>query len=75
MGTAGLPHALTRTARFFRKGAAWRCRLLAWLALARQRRSLLTLDEHLLRDIGVPRHVAAEEAAQPFWDVPESWKR
>jgi uncharacterized protein YjiS (DUF1127 family) len=70
-----MAHALTPTVRFVRRGAFWRCRLLAWLTLARQRRTLLRLDEHLLRDIGVPRHVAAEEAARPFWDVPEVWKR
>jgi uncharacterized protein YjiS (DUF1127 family) len=70
-----MARTLTPTARIFRGGTAWQSRLLAWLTLARQRRTLLKLDEHRLQDIGVPRHVAAEEAAKPFWDVPEAWKR
>jgi|RhiMethySRZTD1v2_1073278.scaffolds.fasta_scaffold23509_1 uncharacterized protein YjiS (DUF1127 family) len=33
----------------------------------RQRRVLLGLDDHLLKDIGVPRHAAIEESRKPFW--------
>ncbi len=50
-------------------------RMLGWLDVGRQRRALLRLDDHLLRDINVPRHLAADEAGRPFWDVPETWKR
>lgn len=34
---------------------------------SRQRRQLGMLDERLLRDIGVDRVTAREEAAKPFW--------
>ena len=34
---------------------------------ARQRRSLLELSDHMLRDIGVSRAEALGEAAKPFW--------
>jgi uncharacterized protein YjiS (DUF1127 family) len=32
-----------------------------------QRRTLLELDEHLLRDIGITRRQAEQEARKPFW--------
>lgn len=38
-----------------------------WYERARQRRSLAELDDHLLRDIGIDRSVAMEEAHKPFW--------
>ena len=38
-----------------------------WLARSRQRRALATLDDHLLRDIGLTRDAARRECAQPFW--------
>lgn len=34
---------------------------------ASQRRKLLTLSEHLLKDIGINRAQAELEAAKPFW--------
>jgi uncharacterized protein YjiS (DUF1127 family) len=40
----------------------------AWQARARERRALAELDEHLLRDIGLDRLSAQEEAAKPFWE-------
>jgi uncharacterized protein YjiS (DUF1127 family) len=42
-------------------------RLLRWHELARQRRTLLTLDDRLLKDIGVTRAEAEREASRPFW--------
>jgi uncharacterized protein YjiS (DUF1127 family) len=36
-------------------------------ARSRQREALLTLDDHLLDDIGVTRRQANAEAAKPFW--------
>jgi uncharacterized protein YjiS (DUF1127 family) len=42
-------------------------RLLRWHELVRQRRSLLTLDERMLKDIGVTRAEAECEASRPFW--------
>jgi uncharacterized protein YjiS (DUF1127 family) len=38
-----------------------------WYERAKQRRRLAELDEHLLRDIGIDRSVALEEAYKPFW--------
>jgi uncharacterized protein YjiS (DUF1127 family) len=42
-------------------------RLLRWHELARQRRALLTLDDRMLKDIGVTRADADREASRPFW--------
>ncbi|MCA8880149.1 MAG: DUF1127 domain-containing protein [Rhodobacteraceae bacterium] len=44
-------------------------------ALRKSRRDLATLPDHLIRDIGLTREAAAEEAARPFWDVPDYWLR
>ena len=33
----------------------------------RSRRQLLTLDDHLLKDIGLTREQACQEGKQPFW--------
>ena len=48
--------------------------LLGWLAALvymherwRQRQTLLDLDAHLLRDIGITREQAEREAGKPFW--------
>ncbi|MHA7867197.1 MAG: DUF1127 domain-containing protein [Salipiger thiooxidans] len=41
--------------------------LAQWSERRRTRRALLQLDEHLLRDIGVERHVAFKEARRMFW--------
>jgi uncharacterized protein YjiS (DUF1127 family) len=42
-------------------------RLLRWHELARQRRALLTLDDRMLKDIGLTRADAEREAGRPFW--------
>jgi uncharacterized protein YjiS (DUF1127 family) len=42
-------------------------RLLRWRELARQRRALLTLDDRMLKDIGITRVDAKCEARRPFW--------
>jgi uncharacterized protein YjiS (DUF1127 family) len=42
-------------------------RLLRWHELARQRRTLRTLDDRMLKDIGVTRADAEREASRPFW--------
>jgi uncharacterized protein YjiS (DUF1127 family) len=42
--------------------------VLDWQEVARQRRSLLELDERLLKDIGITRADALREASRPFWD-------
>lgn len=41
--------------------------LLVWLERERERRQLVALDHHLLRDIGLTRCDALEEANKPFW--------
>ena len=41
--------------------------LFAWHERARQRRSLLTLDHCMLKDIGISRTDAELEANKPFW--------
>jgi uncharacterized protein YjiS (DUF1127 family) len=52
--------------------AAWLLRaielVLSWQEVARQRRSLLELDDRLLKDIGITRADAQREASRPFWD-------
>lgn len=42
-------------------------RFFVWVTLARSRRDLAGLDDRALRDIGIDRATAAEEAAKPFW--------
>lgn len=43
--------------------------LLRWQELARQRRSLGQLSDHMLQDIGVSRADALREATRQFWDA------
>jgi uncharacterized protein YjiS (DUF1127 family) len=42
--------------------------LLRWQELSMQRRRLLELDAHMLKDIGLSRADAVREAKRPFWD-------
>lgn len=49
-------------------------RLLDALALARSRRALAHLDDHLLSDIGLSRAEAEAEAIRPVWDAPSHWR-
>lgn len=46
-----------------------------WTALQvkRQRSQLAHLDDAMLRDIGLTRREAQEEAQRPVWDVPHMW--
>jgi uncharacterized protein YjiS (DUF1127 family) len=43
--------------------------VMAWHHRARQRRVLMELSDHLLRDIGISRADAFAEATRPFWRV------
>ncbi|WP_422072228.1 DUF1127 domain-containing protein [Tranquillimonas rosea] len=45
-------------------------RLLAVHAVWRERRALADLDDRALRDIGVTRGAARDEAARPIWELP-----
>ena len=53
----GQPGLLGRFARFLQLSAARR----------QSRQKLALLDDHLMRDIGLDTHGAAEECAKPFW--------
>jgi uncharacterized protein YjiS (DUF1127 family) len=38
-----------------------------WASRRHERHVLLSLDDHMLRDIGLDRYQAEEMAARPFW--------
>jgi uncharacterized protein YjiS (DUF1127 family) len=58
-------------ARMLRSAGVWLAlALLRWQELAQQRRRLLSLDDRMLKDIGITRAEATREGARPFWDVP-----
>ena len=38
-----------------------------WRERARSRRALLTLDDHMLRDLGIDRATAQYMGSRPFW--------
>lgn len=42
-----------------------------WWQLAQQRHRLAQLDERALKDIGISRAEAEQEAQRPFWDEPK----
>ena len=39
----------------------------AWLIRRHQRRNLMELSDHMLKDIGITRGEAYREGAKPFW--------
>ena len=43
------------------------CRLYIWQDRAEQRGRLSTMDARILKDIGITRHDAVQEARKPFW--------
>ncbi len=45
------------------------------IEVRRQRRALSSLDDALLRDIGVSPEEARREVDKPAWDVPVTWRR
>lgn len=49
---------------------------IAWrmLSLYRERRALATLDDRLLKDIGISPAQAENEARRPIWDAPQHWQ-
>lgn len=49
-------------------------RMVRALTLARSRRALTHLDDHLLHDIGLSREEAEAEARRPVWDAPSHWQ-
>jgi uncharacterized protein YjiS (DUF1127 family) len=64
---------MARTIRLGKYDARWlsfrdvAASLALWRRRWRSRRDLRRLDERLLRDIGVDRRAALEEAYKPFW--------
>jgi uncharacterized protein YjiS (DUF1127 family) len=42
-------------------------RIATWIERVRQRNALTTLDDRMLRDIGITRYDAAREYEKPFW--------
>lgn len=53
--------------------ARFPARLISALAVSRSRHRLALLDDHLLRDIGLTREAADNEAARRIWDAPSHW--
>lgn len=49
-------------------------RLQAHFQLMRSRRALAALEDHLLRDVGLSRQDAQNEAKRPLWDAPSTWR-
>ena len=48
--------------------------LIRFLSVAKQRRSLKSLDDAALADIGLTRKEADAESRRSFWDAPETWR-
>ncbi|HYZ27379.1 MAG TPA: DUF1127 domain-containing protein [Geminicoccaceae bacterium] len=66
---SGLRRGLTALA------AAGLGRVVRWHELACQRRALLTLNDRMLKDIGISRAEAEREAGRPFWrDGIDPWR-
>ncbi|WP_439815830.1 DUF1127 domain-containing protein [Zavarzinia sp. CC-PAN008] len=47
----------------------WARLLQTWIIVARQRRHLAGLNDHLLKDLGLSRADVEAEVRRPFWDV------
>jgi uncharacterized protein YjiS (DUF1127 family) len=64
----GLPQLMVRP-----HGTRWIRRavdaVLTWHQRARERRQLMELSDHMLRDIGISRSEAIGESEKPFWRV------
>jgi uncharacterized protein YjiS (DUF1127 family) len=69
MSVYALPaaRASRRDRRLQKLASVTAARLLRWHEVARQRRTLRTLDDRMLKDIGVTRADAEREASRPFW--------
>jgi uncharacterized protein YjiS (DUF1127 family) len=49
-------------------------RAVLWLEVRRQRRPLASLNDAMLRDIGISRADAEGEYRRHFWDLPQGWR-
>ena len=50
-------------------------RVMQLLTISRERHALKDMDEHILKDIGISRTAAEQEANRPAWDAPNRWMR
>jgi uncharacterized protein YjiS (DUF1127 family) len=58
----------TGPARSFRRALSSALdKIYLWQERASQRAHLAALDDHLLKDLGISRAQAVQEAAKPFW--------
>lgn len=48
-------------------------RVFLFLSILRERNQLKHLDAHLLKDIGITKAQAHQEADRPVWDAPHRW--
>ena len=69
-----IARAIARSAASPRRRRGFIALLWQVAGLRRQRRLLARLDDHALRDIGLTRADARNEAARPIWDVPSHWR-
>ena len=49
-------------------------RVALWMEVRRQRRQLASLNDAMLRDIGISRADAEGEYQRHFWDLPDGWR-
>ena len=74
-GVAEAAPAVTWTRALPAPGAAPAAPPVSTSALSRSRRRLVELDDHLLKDIGISRAQAWQEARRPSWNAPDFWMR
>lgn len=77
--TGDMMTQIARTTRLvqatYRTGGSALARFVQVYAGWQQRKRLATLDDAILRDIGLTRHEAEAEAARPIWNAPDQWLR
>lgn len=69
------PHRARYTRTFGQRLARFVCHLVTCLDVARQRRRLQSLDQRMLKDIGISSLDAHQEANRSFWDIPDELRR
>ena len=65
-----VPDTLQRRTVLRAMAATWRL----WRERTAARRELATLDEHILRDIGIPREMVDYELSKPWWQPLRDWR-